>query len=257
MQALESAMSGLKKGRPLVFNSMAATLLIICLAATGCALIKLKKENAEVLASTVLVGRISTAFPGKGPIIVAAYTMNQGKREVVHFTVLHDLGEYELMVAKGTYYVFAYWDKNSNLIYDDGEPAGQYGDPEKVIAPAGGVVGEINIAIPEKAQKIDVPSRSAIYFGAQHGGTCCPVLYCGSQRPFPLCNTFCLTGHPMGGRRDGRVRCQAIARSRAVLDRYATGKCVYPIPIPNKNAGDSQLLHVLRSPGKPQPLSIE
>ena len=157
MEALESAMSGLMKGRSLFFNSMTTTLLIICLAATGCTLIKLKKENAEGLASTVLVGRISTAFPGKGPIIVAAYTMNQGKREVVHYTVLHDWGEYELMVAKGTYYVFAYWDKNSNLIYDDGEPAGQYGDPKKVFAPAGGVVPDINIAIPEKAQKIDVP----------------------------------------------------------------------------------------------------
>jgi len=119
--------------------------LIICLVTTGCALIKLKKVNAEVLASTVLVGRISTAFPGNGPIIVAAYAMNQGKREVVDYTVLHDFGEYELMVAKGNYYLFAYRDKNSNLIYDAGEPAGQYGDPKMVSAPAEGVVGEINI----------------------------------------------------------------------------------------------------------------
>jgi pimeloyl-ACP methyl ester carboxylesterase len=112
----------------------------------------------EYLASTVLVGRISTAFPGKGPIIVAAYAKNQGKREVVHYTVLHDFGEYELMVAKGNYYVFAYWDKNSNLVYDAGEPAGQYGDPKMVTAPAGGVVGGLNIAIAEKPQNIDVPS---------------------------------------------------------------------------------------------------
>jgi pimeloyl-ACP methyl ester carboxylesterase len=61
------------------------------------------------------------------------------------------------MVAKGNYYVFAYWDKNSNLIYDAGEPAGQYGDPKMVSAPAGGVVGGINFSIPEKAHNIDVP----------------------------------------------------------------------------------------------------
>ncbi len=158
MNALKSAMDGLKRGLPIVFNRMTVTLLIICFSATGCFLAKVKKEVREYLASTVLVGQISTAFPGKGPIIVAAYARNQGKREVVHYTVLHDFGEYELMVAKGNYYVFAYWDKNSNLIYDAGEPAGQYGDPKMVTAPAGGVIGNINIAIPEKAQNIDVPS---------------------------------------------------------------------------------------------------
>ncbi|MDM8516810.1 alpha/beta hydrolase [Desulfobacterales bacterium HSG16] len=158
MNKLKSAMVGLNKGLPTVYNKPGVALLIICLVTTGCALIKLKKENAQGLASTALVGRISTAFPGNGPIVVAAYAMNQGKKEVVDYTVLHDFGEYEVLVAKGNYYVFAYWDKNSNLIYDAGEPAGQYGDPKMVFAPAGGVVAEINISIPEKAQNIDVPS---------------------------------------------------------------------------------------------------
>jgi pimeloyl-ACP methyl ester carboxylesterase len=158
MNALKSVIVGLKKALPIVYNRMTVTLSIICLVASGCALIKLKQEESQALASTVLVGRISTDFPGKGPIIVAAYSMNRGKREVAHYTVLHDFGEYELMVAKGNYYIFAYWDKNSNLIYDAGEPAGQYGDPKMVSAPAGGVVGEINIAIAEKSPNIDVPS---------------------------------------------------------------------------------------------------
>jgi len=158
MRTLQSAVVGLKKGLPALHTKLSLTLLIICLVTTGCALIKVKKENAQYLGSTVLVGRISTSVPGKGPIIVAAYSMQQGKRVVAHYTVLHDVGEYELMVAKGDYYVFAYWDKNSNLIYDSGEPAGQYGEPKKVIAPAGGVIGDINIAIPGKKQNIDVPS---------------------------------------------------------------------------------------------------
>jgi pimeloyl-ACP methyl ester carboxylesterase len=159
MNARRSAMVGLKKVLPIVCSRMTVALLIMGLVTSGCALIKLKQETAESLSSTVLVGRISTAFPGKGPIIVSACSMNQGKKEVAHYTVLHDFGEYELMVAKGKYYVFAYWDKNSNLVYDADEPAGQYGgdDPKVVTAPAGGVVGDINIAIPEKAQNIDVP----------------------------------------------------------------------------------------------------
>jgi pimeloyl-ACP methyl ester carboxylesterase len=142
----------------MTFNRVIVTLLIICFAITGCFLTKVKKEKREYLGSTVLVGRISSAFPGNGPIIVAACAMHQGKREVVHYTVLHDSGEYELMVAKGNYYIFAYWDKNSNLVYDAGEPAGQYGDPNMVSTPAGGVMGGLNISIPESAQKIEVPS---------------------------------------------------------------------------------------------------
>ncbi len=158
MNAVKSAMAWLKRALPAACNRMTVTLLTICFLTTGCFLFTVKKEVRESLTSTVLVGEISTAFPGKGPIIVAAYTMNQGQREVVHYTVLHDMGEYELMVAKGTYHIFAYWDKNSNLIYDAGEPAGQYGDPKMVSAPAGGFVGGINIAIPETAQNIDVPT---------------------------------------------------------------------------------------------------
>jgi len=158
MNALKSATLGLKKARPLAYAKMTGTLLIVCLVTAGCALIKLNKEVTESLSSTVLVGRISTAFPGKGPIIVSAYSMNNGKREVAHYTVLHDFGEYELMVAKGNYYVFAFWDKNSNLIYDADEPAGQYGDPKMVTAPSGGVVGGLNFSIPEKTQTIDVPT---------------------------------------------------------------------------------------------------
>ena len=96
MNTPESVMVGLRKGLPIVCNKLGVTLLIICLLSTGCALIKLKKDNTESLSSTVLVGRISTAFPGKGPIIVAAYSMNQGKKEIAHYTVLHDFGEYEL-----------------------------------------------------------------------------------------------------------------------------------------------------------------
>jgi hypothetical protein len=158
MESQKPGMRCLNRGAPAVFNRIGISLLILFFITTGCALIKLKNENTQVLASTVLVGRISTAFPGKGPIIVAAYAMNQGDRKVVHYTILHDYGEFELMVAKGNYYVFAYWDKNSNLIYDAGEPAGQYGGPKMVSTPAGGVVGDINISIPENAHTIDVPS---------------------------------------------------------------------------------------------------
>jgi len=157
MKSLRPVRGGLIRGSSAVFNRMSIVLLILCFASTDCALVKLKKDLSQGQASTVLVGRVFTEFSGKGPIVVVACAMNQGNREVEHYSVLHENGEFELMVRKGNYYVFAYWDKNSNLIYDEGEPAGQYGDPNTVAAPDGGVVPEINIAIPEIARHINVP----------------------------------------------------------------------------------------------------
>ena len=131
--------------------------LFFVVIATGCSMIKLKKEVSQSLASSVLVGRISTESTEQGMIVVVAYAIEEGTRNVAHYSVLHGAGEYELMVPTGEYYVCAYWDKNSNLIYDDGELAGQYGVPKLVSAPAGGVVLEINLNIPRKRSDIDLP----------------------------------------------------------------------------------------------------
>jgi pimeloyl-ACP methyl ester carboxylesterase len=130
-------------------------LVFVGFLATGCVFVKLKQEVQESLSSTVIVGHVSTESAVDGPIIVAAYTKNKGKREVEHYTILHDRGEFELMVKKGKFYIFAYIDSNSNLIYDEGELAGQFGEPKKIVAPAGGVVPNINIVIPESGKVID------------------------------------------------------------------------------------------------------
>ena len=120
-------------------------------------MIKLQKDVNESLASTILVGHVSAQSQGKGPIVVAAHFINLGKREIAHYTILQDSGEYELMVPPGNYYVFAFRDTNANLIYDEGEPAGQYGDPKLVSVPAGGVILQIDFSIPEKGADIDIP----------------------------------------------------------------------------------------------------
>jgi pimeloyl-ACP methyl ester carboxylesterase len=140
-----------------IFSGLSFSLLIIVFISTGCALVKLKKEVKQVQASTILVGHIATNFSGKGPMVVVACAMDQGKWKVAHYSILHESGEFELMVPRGDYYLFAFWDKNSNLIYDPGEPAGQYGNPKMVTAPAGGVVGEFSFDIPENPQPVDIP----------------------------------------------------------------------------------------------------
>ena len=139
------------------WHKIAVLLAMLWIITAGCAMVKLNEEVRESLASTVLVGQVASAVPEKGVIVVAAYSVNEGERKIAHFTVLHEAGEYELMVAAGSYYVCAYQDQNSNLVYDAGEPAGQYGDPGLVTAPTGGVVLEINFEITEKGRPIDLP----------------------------------------------------------------------------------------------------
>ena len=133
-------------------------LALIPLFSVGCTLVKLNKEVKESLASTSLVGQIATVPPASGMIVVAAYSLKEGQRKIAHYTVLHEAGDFVLMVPEGNYAVCAYHDQNSNLIYDAGEPAGQYGDPKLVAAPAGGVVLEINFTISEKGGVIDLPT---------------------------------------------------------------------------------------------------
>jgi len=151
----------LKTGIPSISQRVSITFFVICFVTMGCTLIKLKKDVNRGLVSTVIVGRINANFSGNGPIIVAACSTSEEK-EIAHYTVLHDSGEYELMVGQGNYYVFAYWDKNSNLIYEAGEPAGQHGDPRLVVAPAVGVVFDIDVVIPEEGRNIVIPHGSKI-----------------------------------------------------------------------------------------------
>jgi pimeloyl-ACP methyl ester carboxylesterase len=157
MTSSHAGVYGLRAGLLPNFNKLGIALLLLCFIAAGCTLAKLKEDVSESLASTALVGQIATASSERGVIVVAAYSLKDGKREIAHYTVLHEAGDFELMVAEGNYFVCAYQDQNSNLVYDAGEPAGQYGEPKPVAAPAGGVVLEINFVIPEKGGEIDLP----------------------------------------------------------------------------------------------------
>ena len=136
-------------------------LVVICLIATGCVLMKMRKEFRSSLNSTGIVGRVYGEFTEKGPIVVAACSADS-KMEIVGYTVVHGSGEYELAVGHGNYFVFAFQDKNSNLIFDPDEPAGQHGAPKLVRAPAVGVVFDIDIKVPQKGGKIVIAPGTAI-----------------------------------------------------------------------------------------------
>ena len=136
-------------------------MFIFIFVSTGCFLIKSMQDIDKTMETTVIVGQVFVESPINGPIIVAAYTANEEK-EIAHYTVLHEAGEYELAVDQGSYYVFTFIDINSNLVYDKGEPFGQYGDPKLVFVPAVGVVYDINMSLGEQNENAVISSGTII-----------------------------------------------------------------------------------------------
>lgn len=130
----------------------------------GCALMQVKEEVKTLQESTVLVGMVSSPVSYHDmPVVVAAYSKKDRKRAIVHYTTLHELGPYELMVPKGTHNIVAFGDKNMNLTYDAGEPAGQILSAEQFLVPAGGVDGNLDIVIAEQSgPQIDLPIGSTM-----------------------------------------------------------------------------------------------
>jgi hypothetical protein len=133
---------------------------------TGCTFLQLREETKILQYSTILDGNVSSSFSCNDmPIVVAAYTREKNKREIFHYAMLHQLGPYELIVPRGNYSIVAYADKNRNLCYDKDEAAGQYVGAESVIAPAGGVVLDLDIVIfgPETVS-VDFPVGATVSF---------------------------------------------------------------------------------------------
>ncbi len=125
----------------------------------GCAILQVREDVETLHQSTVLVGIVSspTSNPDM-PVVVAAYARTDTERAIVHYTTLHEPGPYELMAPAGTHNIVAFGDKNRNLTYDRGEPAGQVLGAEQVSAPAGGVSGHLDIVLSDQdSDQIDLP----------------------------------------------------------------------------------------------------
>lgn len=124
-------------------------LFLIGLTGGGCTLVRLNNNVQQSLESTILVGTITCTTIARGPIIVAARPLDVQVDALVHYSVLHESGEYELLVPPGSYHVFAFVDSNDNRKVDPGEPVGQYGEPKQVTTQAGGVTHQIDFTLPD------------------------------------------------------------------------------------------------------------
>ena len=135
-------------------------LILLSLFLSGCSLMRARGVEKTLLNSIVLVGKISypTSFKD-APVVIAAYSKEGGNRTIIHYTTLHELGPYELMVPEGgAHNIIAFVDNNKNLTYDRDEPVGEILNAEQVSPPGGGVSGGLDIVlILENVGKIDLP----------------------------------------------------------------------------------------------------
>jgi pimeloyl-ACP methyl ester carboxylesterase len=117
---------------------------------SGCALLNLRRDNTFSRDSCLITGEIHAQEAVAHPILVVAFTTVNGGAEIVHHTVLHEPGPYELLVRSGNCRVFAFEDANRNRILDPGELAGIAlgdGDDLTIDAPPGGLVEDMAVVL--------------------------------------------------------------------------------------------------------------
>ena len=155
---------------PAVKKIIGRSLLVaLCVAVGGCSLIKLREESKTFYASTVLVGRVDNPSGWSGPVIVAAYARKSGRISIVHHTMLHEPGGYELIVPKGKFGLFAFGDTNGNNVFDAGEPAGEYTGTAPIIATGTGVVASLDLVLKDAS-----PARITIPVGTSFNVSAAP-----------------------------------------------------------------------------------
>lgn len=127
--------------------------LLFCLIAfwlSGCSLLHLRQEAATLYSSTIVVGQVSVDKKGSDtPLVVVAQAASGSESAIVHRTVLHEPGPYELMVPQGTWHIVAFADANGDLAWQPGEAIGYHAAGPIVVNQPGGVIQDVHIVVGE------------------------------------------------------------------------------------------------------------
>lgn len=140
-----------------MFHGFRWIALVAGLGISGCALLEINQESADIKRSTVLVGWISSQSELPGPIVVAAYSGGTDRLKVAHCTQLHESGGFELIVPNGSYELVAFSDANKNRRLDNGEPVTAYLGAQPVRADGTGVVGQLDMVLKPGSAAPPVP----------------------------------------------------------------------------------------------------
>jgi pimeloyl-ACP methyl ester carboxylesterase len=123
---------------------------LVCGSLGGCVLFELRQDVQFSQGSCLLTGEIISHSSVKNPVVVVAYSRDEGGISIADYAVLAEAGPYEMLVLHGDYEIFAFEDKNGNLDCDQSELAGYYGKPNTVKSPPAGIAYGLDVVLGEK-----------------------------------------------------------------------------------------------------------
>ncbi len=104
------------------------------------------RQNIELDINASLLGGFVHADPqNQGPIILTAYSDNNGKIQVAGRVRLPQSGAFYLPVPSGMYYLTAFQDSNENEVYDPHEVWARFGAPDLINAASQHFVSDLNL----------------------------------------------------------------------------------------------------------------
>lgn len=115
--------------RSLLFRLFVCSTLLLSIPVlmAGCSLAYPCRHLETSADFNMLAGYVSCTSSRTGSIVVAAYEKEDGKINIIDYTILHESGPYELVVPQGHPQVLAFRDEDNDLVLEKGEPAVNHG----------------------------------------------------------------------------------------------------------------------------------
>lgn len=95
----------------------------------GCAFHGLRQDLEVMAQAAEISGRVVATPTSKSPIFVALYRVEKHKQILHAYYLAYNSGEFRFLVPPGTYYLFAFEDKNEDAVFKPDERADWYGAP--------------------------------------------------------------------------------------------------------------------------------
>lgn len=138
-------------------------LILMISSITGCMFLNLRDDLKEFDTSSLIGGKVHTNSSANKPILIALYKpLAKNKFKLEAFTVRYGSGDFEIIVARGEYYLVAFEDSNEDFTLQNDELVGWHGNPTKIAAKDGENLLNLDVDLrtPEQA-KLELPALYA------------------------------------------------------------------------------------------------
>ena len=130
------------------------------LLSNGCAVLGLRQDLSILDQTAEVSGKVAATHNSESPIFVALYQDKEGKQTLYAYQIAYSSGEFRFLMPPGTYYLFAFEDKNEDATFQPDEWAGWYGDPSPLTATAGDIYRNVTLTLRAPAgARLELPQR--------------------------------------------------------------------------------------------------